>query len=67
MFIYKFIAYHFIGEHADVDLVMDAAVRLEDEVSGCLHELVRAVAQEEVALEYLKKKQIKGTNARQSS
>lgn len=32
---------------------MDAAVRLEDEVSSGLHELVRTVAQEEVAQQHL--------------
>lgn len=41
--------YHFVREHADIDLVVYAAVCLEDEVAGGLHELVGTVAQEEVA------------------
>lgn len=46
-------AYHLFREHADVDLVVDAAVGLEDHVSSGLHELVGAVAQEEVAQQHL--------------
>lgn len=45
--------YHLLGKHADVDLVVYAAVGLEDEVAGRLHELVGTVAEEEVAQQHL--------------
>lgn len=45
--------HHLLREHLDVDLVVDAAVRLEYQVSGCLHKLVGAIAQEEIAEQYL--------------
>lgn len=45
--------HHLVGEHADIDLVVDAAVGLEDEVAGRLHELFGTVAKEEVAQQHL--------------
>jgi len=45
------------GEAPDVDLLVNAAVRLEDEEARGLNELVGAVAQEVVRLEHLAKKE----------
>lgn len=40
------------GEHADVNLLVDTAIGLKDEVSGILHELVRKSVEEEVILKH---------------
>lgn len=47
--------YHLRRQHADIDLVVYATVSLEDEVPRSLHELVGAVAQEEVTRQHLSK------------
>lgn len=41
-------SYHLLRQHADVDLVVYAAVGLENEVAGGLHKLVGTIAEEEV-------------------
>lgn len=42
-----------LGQHGDIDLLVDAAVRLEDAQASVFHEFVAAGAEEEVILEHL--------------